>query len=73
MRFLTMPVSTTNENQTLGLQAALPAALDSVSTATINRYYNHIEAYAEGEKYGTQEFTEHVYKGHRQVVDKSKG
>jgi hypothetical protein len=50
--------------------------LDSVSTVAINRYYNHckrvIEAYAEGEKYGTQEFTERVYKGHRQVVDKSK-
>jgi hypothetical protein len=54
----------------------LPAVLNSVSTASINRYYNYcipvIEAYIEGFKYGTKAFTEHVYKGHWQVVDKSK-
>jgi hypothetical protein len=51
-------------------------ALDSVTTAAINRYYNRcarvIEAYTEGFNYGTKEFTERVYKGHRQVVDKTK-
>ena len=31
-----------------------------------------IETYAEGKDYGTKMFTEYVYKGHRQVVDKSK-
>jgi len=59
-----------------GLPETLPAALDSVSTAAINHYCYHcrrvIEAYAEGKDYGTKLFTEHVYKGHRQVVDKSK-
>jgi hypothetical protein len=59
-----------------GLRAVLPAALDSVSSTAINRYYNHcarvMEAYSEGFDYGTKEFTQQVYKGHRQVVDKSK-
>lgn len=59
-----------------GLRHILPQALDSVSTATIHRHYNHckrvIEAYAEGFSYGTNDFTDRVYKGHRQVVDKSK-
>jgi hypothetical protein len=59
-----------------GLRKVLPAALNSVSIASINCYYNHcvrvMEAYIDGLKYGTKAFTEHVYKGHRQVVDKSK-
>jgi hypothetical protein len=59
-----------------GLRTVLPLALDSVTTAAINRYYNRcarvIEAYTEGFNYGTKEFTERVYKGHRQVVDKTK-
>jgi hypothetical protein len=59
-----------------GLRRVLPEALDSVSSASINRYFHHckrvIEAYGAGEAYGTKEFTERVYKGHRQVVDKSK-
>jgi hypothetical protein len=59
-----------------GLRATVPKALDSVSTASIHRYYKlcerTIEAYAAGMSYGTEEFAERVYKGHRQVVDKSK-
>ena len=60
-----------------GLRATIPAALKSVSTATINRYYNHcnntIKAYSDGFVYGTSEFSEQIrYKSHRQVVDKSK-
>lgn len=59
-----------------GLRRILPQALDSVSSTSINRYYRHcqrvIEAYADGLGYGTKGFTERVYKGHRQVVDKSK-
>ena len=59
-----------------GLRKIVPAALDSVSAVSINRYYNHcarvIDAYADGFKYGTKDFTAHVYKGHRQVVDRTK-
>ena len=59
-----------------GLRETVPKALDSVSPATIHRYYLHcmriIDAYAAGVAYGTGEFKERVYKGHRQVVDKSK-
>ena len=43
----------------------MPAALDSVSAVSINRYYNHlawvIDAYADGFKYGTRDFTAPVY------------
>jgi hypothetical protein len=59
-----------------GLRAAVPKALDSVTTASIHRHYKHceriIEAYSDGMTYGTEEFTKRVYKGHRQVADKSK-
>ena len=59
-----------------GLRKVVPAALDSVSATSINRYYNHcawaIDAYADEFKYGTEDFTARVYKGHRQVVDKTK-
>jgi hypothetical protein len=59
-----------------GLRKVLPAALNSVSTASINRHYHYcmrvLEAYAEGFVYGTKAFTDCVYKGHRQVVDKTK-
>lgn len=59
-----------------GLQEQLPTALQSVGTAAINRYFNHcmriIDAYETGHGYGTKGFSETVYKGHRQVVDKSK-
>jgi hypothetical protein len=58
------------------LKKNLPLALDSVSTATIHRYYKHcvrtLDAYIEGCTYGTREFTDSVYRGYRQVVDKSK-
>ena len=54
----------------------MPAALDSVSAFSINRYYNRcarvIDAYADGFKYGGKDFTARVYKGHRQAVDKTK-
>jgi len=43
--------------------------LDFVSSASINRYYYHclriMSAYRDGNGYGTREFTETVYKGHR--------
>ena len=59
-----------------GLRRIVPAALDSVSAVSINRYYNHytpvIDAYADGFK-GTRGFTARVYKGHWQVVDKTSG
>ena len=54
----------------------VPAALDSVLAVSISRYYNHcarvIDAYADGFKYGTKDFTVRVYKGNWQVVDKTK-
>jgi hypothetical protein len=59
-----------------GLRKNLPKALHSVSSASINRYYRHcvriIEAYTDGQQYGTKEFKERMYRGHRQVVDKTK-
>ena len=59
-----------------GLRRIVPAALDSVLAVPINRYYNHcarvIDAYVDGLKHGTRDFTARVYKGHRQVVDKTK-
>ena len=59
-----------------GLLETVPEALNSVSPATIHHYYLHymqtIDSYAAGVKYGMEEFKERVYKGHRQVVDKSK-
>lgn len=58
------------------LQEQLPMALRSVGKATINRYFMHsmriLDAYEAGHRYGTKEFSQTVYKGHRQVVDKSK-
>ena len=54
----------------------MPEALDSVSSASINRYFQHcnrvIKAYGAGEVYGTKGFAERGYKSHRRVVDKSK-
>jgi len=58
------------------LRETVPAALDSVSSASINRYYHHcmriMAAYRDRFSYGTKEFTERIYKGHRQIVDRSK-
>ena len=54
----------------------MPAALNSVFSATIHQHYLHymriIDAYESGETYGTNEFKEWVYKAHRLVSDKSK-
>ena len=60
-----------------GLRETVPAALNSVSSATIHRYYLHCmriidAAYASEATYGTKEFKEQVYKAHRQIADKSK-
>jgi hypothetical protein len=59
-----------------GLRGTIPTAFKSIPTATINRFYKHcsriIDAYSSGHKYGTKAFTQHMYKNHRQVVDKSK-
>ena len=56
-----------------GLRKIVPAALNSVTAVSINRYYNHcarvIDAYTDGFKYGRKDFTAHVYKGHLQEVD----
>ena len=58
------------------LREVLPAALDSVSTVPIYRYYCHsmriLNAYSNGLSYGTKEFVDKVYKSHRQVVDNTK-
>ena len=59
-----------------GLQAVLPAALDSVTTPSIHRYFlGHMRVlggYQRGLQYGTKEFHEAVYKSHRRVEDDSK-
>ena len=59
-----------------GLKKTIPAAVHSVSNATINNYFDHcdriVDAYALGLEYGTMEFTQRVYTTHRQVQDKSK-
>ena len=59
-----------------GLRTTVPASLDSVSPAEINRHYNHcmriLDAYSAGHTYGTEVFRQRVYKAHRQVVDKTK-
>ena len=58
------------------LRITIPAAFQSIPTATINRFYHHcdriIDAYSTGFQYGTHSFVEYVHKNHRQVVDKSK-
>ena len=61
----------------IGRIKIVPAALDSVSAPLINRYYNHcaqaIDAYADGFKHGARALRPvYRYKGHRQVVDKTK-
>ena len=59
-----------------GLRKIVPAALDSVTAVSINRYYDHcarvIDAYTDGFKYSTMDFKAHVYKGHWQIADKTK-
>jgi hypothetical protein len=59
-----------------GLRRVVPDALHSVSSQSINRFYHRairtLEAYASGLIYGTKEFKNCVYKGHRQVQDKTK-
>jgi hypothetical protein len=58
------------------LRKILPAALKSVASEAINRYYHRcirvLDAYATGYKYGSTAFEEYVYKGHRQVVQVDK-
>ena len=45
------------------------AALSSVASVSINRYYNHCVSHGtEGFKYGTKTSIELVYKGRHQVV-----
>lgn len=61
-----------------GLRSILPDALHSVTIKSINRYYKHcerlIDAYSDPQrfKYGTKGFSDRVYSGHRQVIDKTK-
>ena len=59
-----------------GLRALLPAALDSVTTPSIHRYFlgcmRVLGGYQRGLQYGTKEFHEAVYKSHRRVEDDSK-
>lgn len=58
------------------LRKTVPKAMASVPPESIQRYSDKcerlIDAYASGLKYGTKEFTERAYKGHRQVQDPSK-
>ena len=59
-----------------GLRRTIPAAFKSISTATINRYYEHcsrtIDAYINGFQYGTKAFSDRVFQSHRRIEDKSK-
>ena len=58
-----------------GLRETVPAALNSVSSATIHRHYLHcmrVIAYGSRETHGTKEFKERVYRAHWQFSDKSK-
>ena len=59
-----------------GLSETVPAALNSVSWATIYRHNLHcmriINAYGSGATYGAKEFKEKVYMAHRQITDQSK-
>lgn len=62
-----------------GLREAIPASFDSISPASILRYYHHcmdtMRAYQDkGLKYGTAEFAKRLvqYKGHRQIRDSTK-
>ena len=59
-----------------GLRRTIPAAFQSISSATICRFYKHcsriIDAYNNGYKYGTKAFIDQAYKSHRRVEDKSK-
>ena len=54
----------------------IPHALNSVSTSAIFHYYEHcikiMQAYRDKHEYGTKQFSQAVYKTHRQVQDKSK-
>lgn len=54
-----------------GLRRVVPEALQTVDAETIFRYYQRceriIQAYADGLKYETEEFTQRVYASHRQV------
>ena len=52
-----------------GLRKVLPAALSSVTTVSINRYYTYCVMDTYTERSNTKAFTEHVYKSPRQVVD----
>lgn len=59
-----------------GLRKTVPASLASVPRNTIRRFYGQclrtMEAYRSGLKYGTEEFTQRVYKSHRRIEDKDK-
>ncbi len=59
-----------------GLCETVSKALDSVTVSAIFHYYQHsmriMDAYRSKLEYGTKQFTEAVYRGHREVVDKSK-
>ena len=58
------------------LRETVPKALDSVTVPAIFHYYQHcmriMEAYRSELEYGTKQFADAIYSGHRQVVDKSK-
>jgi hypothetical protein len=60
-----------------GLREGVPAALYSIMSASVNRYFKRcmrvLDAYADGLSYGTEAFKNRVYKSHRKVVDKSNG
>lgn len=59
-----------------GLRAAIPLALASVQSSSINGFFQRslrtIDAYKGGAQYGTEDFKNRVYKLHRRVEDRSK-
>jgi hypothetical protein len=60
----------------LGLRRNVPAAVHSVPTVTVNRYYHKcvriIDAYQSGCTYGTAEFVQRTQKTHRRPDDQDK-
>ena len=59
-----------------GLRSAIPSALASVHSSSINGFFQRslrtIDAYKDGVRYGTEDFKSRVYKSHRRFEDRSK-
>ncbi len=59
-----------------GLRKTVTKALDSMTVSVIFHYYQQcmriMDVYRSKQEYRTKQFTEPIYRGHRQVVDKAK-